>query len=177
MSDQFESALRKYIAAFDGTNDVSTAEFKSRFDNLHHKCFTFLLRSKDLLAREEVFELEASKLANGTKVTLVHFNEMSLYCVDIKLRRVNGKENTTIRVVTAIAANQAVGSRKIKESSLLKVKIDAKQQEAPQMPNLVDMIENSEWDLLSNVLTPEPRDSTFGCSRRCGITPTRCSPV
>ncbi len=157
MSAQFEAALRKYIAAFDGTNDVSTAEFKSRFDNLHHKCFTLLLRSKDLLTREEVFEFEASKLANGTKVTLVHFKKISLDCVDIKIKlsHLNDEENTTVRLVTAITADQAVGSREIKESSLLQMKIGEEQQEAQQLPKLLDMITNREWGSLSNVLTPE----------------------
>ncbi len=155
MSDQFESALRKYIAAFDGTNDVSTAEFKSRFDNLHHKCFTLLLRSKDLLTREEVFELEASKLASGTKVTLVHFKKISLDCVDIKIKLSHLNDEENVRLVTAIAADQAVGSREIKDSSLLKMKIDEEQEEAPQLPKLLEMITNREWDSLSNVLTPE----------------------
>lgn len=161
MSTQFETALRKYIAAYDSSNGVSAAEFKSRFDNLHHKCFTLLLRSKDLLTREEVFELEASKLANDTKVTLVHFKKISLDCVDIKIKlsHLNDEENTTVRFVTAIAADQAVGSREIKDSSLLKMKIDAEQQEAPppQLPKLLDMITNREWESLSNsnVLTPE----------------------
>ena len=45
MSYQFELALRQYIAAFDGTNNISPAEFKSRFDNLYHKDYTF--RPKD----------------------------------------------------------------------------------------------------------------------------------
>ena len=156
MSTQFETALRKYIAAYDSSNGVSAAEFKSRFDNLHHKCFTLLLRSKDLLTREEVFELEASKLANGTKVTLVHFKKISLDCVDIKIKlsHLNDEENT-LRLVTAVAADQAVGSREIKDSSLLKMKIDEEQQEALQLPKLLDMITNREWDSLSNVLTPE----------------------
>lgn len=157
MSDQFETSLRKYIAAFDGTNDVSISEFKSRFDNLHHKCFTLLLRSKDLLTREEVFELEASRLANGTKVNLVHFKKISSDCVDIKIKlsHLSDEENTTVRVVTAIAADQAVGSREIKDSSLLKMKIDAEQHEAPHLPKLLDMVANREWDSLKNVLTPD----------------------
>ena len=45
-SYQYELALRQYIAAFDGTNNVSPAEFQSRFDNLYHKDFTFLPKNK-----------------------------------------------------------------------------------------------------------------------------------
>eukprot|EP00984_Skeletonema_dohrnii_P011336 scaffold4515_cov124-Skeletonema_dohrnii-CCMP3373.AAC.3 len=163
MSNQFELALRKYIAAFDGIKDnISTAEFKSRFDNLHHKYFNFVLvpRSKGLLTltlkREEVFELEAARLANGTKVTLVHFRKVSLDCVDIMLRLVSGKEETTVRVVTVITANQAVASREIEESFQLEGNIEVEpQDEASQLPKLLTMIKNREWDLLSNDLTPE----------------------
>ena len=157
MSNQFELALHKYIAAFDGMKGISTAEFKSRFDNLHHKYFNFVPRSKDLLTREEVFELEAARLANGTKVTLVHFRKLSLDCVDIMLRLVSGKEQTTVRVVTVITANQAVASREIEDSFQLEVvNIEVEpQDEASQLPKLLTMIKNREWDLLSNALTPE----------------------
>mmetsp|Transcript_17850 Transcript_17850/g.27115 ORF Transcript_17850/g.27115 Transcript_17850/m.27115 type:complete len:331 (+) Transcript_17850:74-1066(+) len=163
MSNQFELALRKYIAAFDGTKDISTAEFKFRFDNLHHKYFNFVPRSKGLLTltltREEVFEIEAARLANGTKVTLVHFRKVSLDCVDIMLRLglVSGKEETTVRVVTVITANQAVASREIEDSFQLEVvNIEVEpQDEASQLPKLLNMIKNREWDLLSSALTPE----------------------
>jgi hypothetical protein len=127
MSYQFELALRQYIAAFDGTNSNSPAEFQSRFDNLYHKDFTFFpkdgktmgqdgfttIKSKEPLTREEVFEREASKLANGTKVTLIHFRKIGLDCIDIKLGVVNGEEEGTVRVVTTISAKQAVVSREI----------------------------------------------------------------
>jgi phosphoglycolate phosphatase-like HAD superfamily hydrolase len=135
MSYQFELALRQYIAAFDGTNDISQAEFQSRFDNLYHKDFTFLpmnervredngmmhLNARAPLTREEVFEREASKLANGTKVTLIHLRKIGLDCFDIKLGVVSGKEENTVRVVTTISAKQAVVSREIDESFPLKV--------------------------------------------------------
>ncbi|KAL7497744.1 hypothetical protein ACHAWT_007259 [Skeletonema menzelii] len=131
MSYQFELALRQYIAAFDGTNNnISSAEFRSRFDNLYHKDFTFrpkdgkimgkdgftAVKSKDPLTREEVYEKEARKLASGTKVTLIHFRKIGLDCVDIKLGLANGEEESTIRVVTTITAKQAVVSREIDES-------------------------------------------------------------
>eukprot|EP00985_Skeletonema_marinoi_P014126 scaffold7100_cov138-Skeletonema_marinoi.AAC.7 len=41
------------------------------------------IKSKEPLTREEVFEREASKLANGTKVTLIHFRKIGLDCIDI----------------------------------------------------------------------------------------------
>ena len=55
-----------------------------------------------------MFELEAARLTNGTKVTLVRFRKIALDCVDIKLRLVNGKEEINVCVVTVIAANKAV---------------------------------------------------------------------
>ena len=132
MSYQFELALRQYIAAFDGTNNnnISPAEFQTRFDNLYHQYFTFLpkdekamgedgfttIKSKEPLTREEVFEREASKLANGTKVTLIHFRKIGLDCIDIKLGLVNGEEEYAVRAVTTITAKQAVTSKEIDES-------------------------------------------------------------
>jgi hypothetical protein len=130
MSYEFELALRQYIAAFDGTNNISPAEFQTRFDNLYHKDFTFLpknektmrengfttIKSKEPLSREEVFEREASKLTDGTKMILIHFRKIGLDCIDIKLGIVNGKEESTVRVVTTISEKQAVVSREIDES-------------------------------------------------------------
>ena len=117
MSYQFELALRWYIAAFDGTNNISPAKFKSRFDNLYNKDFTFIAKDGMALTREQVYEREASKLANGgTKVTLIHFRKIGLDCIDVKLGLVNGKEERTIRAVTTITARQAVTSKEIDES-------------------------------------------------------------
>ena len=83
MSYQFEIALRWYIAAFDGTNNISPAKFKSRFDNLYHKDFTFIAKEGMTLTREQVYEREARKLANGrTKVTMIHFRQCNLQCSD-----------------------------------------------------------------------------------------------
>ena len=116
MSYQFELALRQYIAAFDGTNNISPAKFQTRFDNLYHKNFTFLSKHGKTLTREEVYEREASKLANGTKVTLIHFRKIGLDCIDIKLGLVNGGEEYAVRAVTTITAKQAVTSKEIDES-------------------------------------------------------------
>eukprot|EP00984_Skeletonema_dohrnii_P026154 scaffold15452_cov102-Skeletonema_dohrnii-CCMP3373.AAC.2 len=117
MSYQFELALRQYIAAFDGTNNITPAEFQTRFDNLYHKDFTFLSKDGKTLTREEVYKREASKLANGTKVTLIHFRKIGLDCIDIKLGLVNGgEEHAVARFVTTITAKQAVTSKEIDES-------------------------------------------------------------
>uniref|UniRef100_A0A7S2LYG3 Uncharacterized protein n=1 Tax=Skeletonema marinoi TaxID=267567 RepID=A0A7S2LYG3_9STRA len=116
MSYQFELALRQYIAAFDGNNNISPAKFRTRFDNLYHKDFNFLSKHGKTLTREEVYEREASKLANGTKVTLIHFRKIGLDCIDVKLGLVNGKEERTIRAVTTITDRQAVTSKEIDES-------------------------------------------------------------
>mmetsp|Transcript_24326 Transcript_24326/g.37718 ORF Transcript_24326/g.37718 Transcript_24326/m.37718 type:complete len:155 (-) Transcript_24326:70-534(-) len=116
MSYQFELALRQYIAAFDGNNNISPAKFQTRFDNLYHKNFTFLSKDGKTLTREEVYEREARKLANGTKVTLIHFRKIGLDCIDIKLGLVNGGEEHAVRLVTTITAKQAVTSKEIDES-------------------------------------------------------------
>jgi hypothetical protein len=59
MSYQFELALRQYIAAFDGFNNISPAEFQSRFDNLHHKDFTFITKDGKTLKRDDAFLVDA----------------------------------------------------------------------------------------------------------------------
>ena len=156
MSVQFELALRKYIAAFNGTRNISTDEFKSRFDNLHHKYFTYELRSKDHLTREQVFQSEAIKLVKGTKVTLISLQEVGLGCVDIKLRLEKGKKETIVRVVSVIDANKIVASREVKESARLKTKGEVESKgDAMRLSLLTHMIKNQEWDLVSNALTPD----------------------
>ena len=110
MSYQFELALRQYIAAFDGTNDLSPAEFKSRFDNVYHKDFIFVpkderviggdgmmhLKARSPLTREEVFQQD-SKLylcpQTTAMLTLIHFRKIGLDCFDIKLRLVKAKRS------------------------------------------------------------------------------------
>ena len=136
MHYQFELALRQNIAAFDGTNSISPEEFKSRFDNLYYKNYTFVpkeekivgkdgmmhLKAKAALTRDQIFKLESSKLASGTKMTLIHFRKIGLDCFDIKIRQVKGAQENTIRVVTTItAAKHAVISKEIDESFPLKI--------------------------------------------------------
>ena len=127
---QFELAFRQYVAAFDGTNDLSPAEFKSLFDNVHHKDFNYRpkdekviggddmmhLKAKAPLTREEIFQLHSKHYASGQKVTLIHFRKIGLDCIDIKVRLVTGKEDTTVRVVNTISGGQVVLSREIDES-------------------------------------------------------------
>ena len=54
MSYPFELALRQYIAAFDGTgnNNISPAEFQTRFDNLYHQYFTFLPKDEKAMGED-----------------------------------------------------------------------------------------------------------------------------
>lgn len=127
---QFELAFRQYVAAFDGTNDLSPAEFKSLFDNVHHKDFNYRpkddkfrggngmihVKAKAPLTREEIFQLHSKHYASGQKVTLIHFRKIGLDCIDIKVRLVTGKEDTTVRVVNTISGGQVVLSREIDES-------------------------------------------------------------
>ena len=51
MHYQFELALRQYIAAFNGTNDISPEEFKARFNNLYCKNYTFVPKEKRSLEK------------------------------------------------------------------------------------------------------------------------------
>ena len=135
---QFELALRQYIASFDGTNDLTPAEFKSLFDNVYHKDFYRLkdervlggdgmmhLKSK-AMTREEIFQFYSKHYASGQKVTLIHFRKIGLDCIDIKVRLVTGKEVTTVRVVSTISGGQVVLSREIDESFPLKQVLGAK---------------------------------------------------
>lgn len=48
-------------------------------------------------------------------MTLIHFRKIGLDCVDIKLRLVNDKKETSMRIVTTISSKQAVVSREIDE--------------------------------------------------------------
>ena len=127
---RFELALRQYIAAFDGTNSISQADFQSRFDNLHHKNFTLYPKDEKVtgedglittkkqapLSRDEVFEVWSSKLASGTKMTLIHFRKIGLDCIDVKVRQVTGQEENTFRVISTLSDSQVVVSREIDES-------------------------------------------------------------
>jgi len=131
----YELAFRQYIAAFNGTNDLSPAEFKSLFDNVHHKDFNYLLmdervigrdgmmhlKARTPLTREEIFQLHSKHYASGQKVTLIHFRKIGLDCIDIKVRLVTGDEETTVHVVNTISGGQVVVSREIDESFPLKV--------------------------------------------------------
>jgi hypothetical protein len=136
MHYQFELAIRQYIAAFNGTNDISPEEFKARFNNLYYKNYTFVpkeekiigkdgmmhLKAKAPLTRDQIFKLESSKLASGTKMTLIHFRKIGLDCFDIKIRQETGEQENTIRVVTTITAvKHAVISKEIDESFPLKI--------------------------------------------------------
>ena len=134
-SYQFELAFRQYIAAFDGTNDLSPAEFKTLFDKVHHKDLTYRLtdekvigkdgimhlKARTSLTREEIFELHSKKYASGQKVTLIHFRKIGMDCIDIKVRLVIGEEETIVRVVDTISDGQAVLSQEMNESFPLKV--------------------------------------------------------
>jgi hypothetical protein len=130
-SYQFEIALRKFIAAFDGTNSISQADFQSRFDKVYHKNYTFQPKSENVrgedgllttkkqapLPRDEVYEVLSNTLASGTKMTLIHFRKIGLDCVDIKVRQVTpGQEESTLRVISTLSDSQSVVAREIDES-------------------------------------------------------------
>eukprot|EP00957_Ditylum_brightwellii_P030279 2293057-Ditylum_brightwellii.AAC.1 len=80
-SYQFELAFRQYIAAFDGTNDLSPAEFKYLFDNVHHKDFNYLFKDARVIGgdgmmhlkavtpvtRGEIYQLHSKHYASGQK--------------------------------------------------------------------------------------------------------------
>ena len=130
MSYQFEIALRQFIAAFDGTNSISQADFQSRFDNLYHKNYTFYPKDEKVaeedgfittktqvpLARNEVFVLEANKLASGTKMTLIHIRKIGLNCLDVKLIEENFDWNRTLHIVTTITDKKAIICKEIDDS-------------------------------------------------------------
>ena len=124
-SYQFELAFCQYIRAV----------FKSLYDNAHHKDFNYLPKDEKVIGgdgmmhlkavtpvtREEIYQLHSKHYASGQKVTLIHFRKIGLDCVDIKVRPVNGEEETTVRVVNTLSNSQVVLSREIDESIPLKV--------------------------------------------------------
>ena len=124
---QFELACRQYIAAFDGTNDLSPAEFKTLFDNVHHKDFkyrlmdekiigddgTIHLKAKKPVTREEKFASISKKYASGDKIELMYFRKIGMDCIDIKVRIVNGEEEKNHREVLTISDGQAILSQEI----------------------------------------------------------------
>ena len=128
-SYQFELAFRQYVAAFDGTNDLSPAEFKTLFDKVHHKDLTYhlvhervigddgmiYLKARKPLTSEEIFALHSKHYASGKKGTLIHFRKIGMDCIDIKVRLVIGEEETIVRVINTISDGQAVLSREIDE--------------------------------------------------------------
>ena len=126
-SCQFELACRQYVAAFDGTNDLSPAEFKALFDNVHHKDFKYRLMDEKVIRDDDIIHLKARKLitreekfvsiskmyTSGCKITLIYFRKISRDCIDIKVRIVNGEEERIHREVLAISDGQAILSQEI----------------------------------------------------------------
>lgn len=115
-SYHFEIALRQYFAAFDGSNNISPAEFKSRFDNLNHKDFTFRLKDGTILTREEIYERQTKLLASGTRVRTFIYFRIGSDNIDIKIEVANGEENKIVRVVATISEGKTVICREIDES-------------------------------------------------------------
>ena len=125
-SYQFEHAFRQYIAAFDGTNDLSPAEFKTLFDKVHHKDFkcrlmdekvigddgTIHLKPRKLITRDQKFEAFSKRYASGTKVSLIYFRKIGMD-IDAKFCINNGKEETIHRVVYTISGGKAILSQEI----------------------------------------------------------------
>ncbi len=127
MTYTFERAFSHYISAFDGTCGISTAEFQSRFDIVFHDDFTFHCNNDDdddaskkesrTLTREEVYVNEVAIWADGTKMTLIHFRRIGSDCIDIKLRLVNGENESISRVFLTITDDKAIKSKEIDDSS------------------------------------------------------------
>ena len=63
-----------------------------------------------------MFEVWSSKLASGTKMTLIHFRKIGLDCIDVKVSQVTGQEENTFRVISTLSDSQVVVSREIDES-------------------------------------------------------------
>ena len=116
MSYQYEIALRQYVAAFDGTNNISQEEFKSRFDRLYHKDFTFHASNGDTFTREQVYKMHEGQFSSGSKVTLIHSRKLNLDCFDVKIALDNGEKHMTIRKVATISEGKTVICREIDES-------------------------------------------------------------
>jgi hypothetical protein len=127
MTYTFERAFSHYISAFDGTCGISTAEFQSRFDNVFHDDFTFFRYCNNdddaskkefrTLTREEVYVDEAAIRADGTSVAMIHFRRIGSDCIDIKLRLVNGDNESISRVFLTITDDKAIKSKEIDDSS------------------------------------------------------------
>jgi hypothetical protein len=130
ISHQFELAIRQYIAAFDGKNELSPAEFQAKFDAVYHQKFSFVPKDGKTpeddgvhtskatpLSRAEMFEKESAKYAAGTVMTLVHFRKIGLDCFDIAIM----EGDTTVRVVTTISDKQAAITWEIPDGLSLKV--------------------------------------------------------
>ena len=115
MSYQYEIALRQYIDAFDGTNNISQEEFKSRFDRLYHKDYTFHTKDGDTYTREQVYERHAGQFSKGIKAQLIHFRKIGLDCFDVKIALDNDDKHMTLRHVTTISASQANIAKEIDE--------------------------------------------------------------
>jgi hypothetical protein len=122
MTYTFERAFSHYISAFDGTCSISTAEFQSRSDNVFHDDFTFhcindASKEPSTLTHEEVYVNEVTTWADGTKMALIHFRRIGLDCIDIKLRLVNGENESISRVFLTITDDKAINAKEIDDSS------------------------------------------------------------
>ena len=69
------------------------------------------------LTRNEVFVIEANKLASGTKMTLIHIRTIVLDCIDAKLSEENAADgDKALHVVTTITAKKAIMCKEIDDS-------------------------------------------------------------
>ena len=67
-----ESALRQYFAAIDGTKK-DFSEVQHLFDALYHDDFTLVFKDGETTSRDDMKEVHAGYLSEGSKVTLIHF--------------------------------------------------------------------------------------------------------
>eukprot|EP01083_Nonionella_stella_P162162 532110_1 len=109
-----EATFRRYIAIYDGTKKDFEEEAEPFYDELfhqkyslttkpmkedHHDKFDLHFRLGKTLTRDESKESHANHLAIGTKITIIHFKQVSHFIVDVKFHLKNDLEDRDIRVV------------------------------------------------------------------------------
>ena len=97
-----EEALRKYVAAFDGTRKPFSGTEQQLFDDLFHKSYSVKFKDGKRVDRAEVRNRHAGYFTEGYKATLLHFRKIGLECVDFQVLQENDYGERVIRLVCSV---------------------------------------------------------------------------
>ena len=118
----YETAIRKYFASFDGT-EKEFSQMEHLFDALYHEKFNLTFKDGKTLSRDATKEMQATYLAKGSKIKIIHLQKIGLDCINIEFHVENEEEKLTIRSVHSIEDGKLVRAQVVDSfGSILKAK-------------------------------------------------------